>query len=111
MEHSMISSVERKIRPISRASSVLATLAGIGIAYVFFVNNIYRPSVSVVSVNYESGTAEIKVGNRQKTVYAGSILSVGLIGEWGISFAGTNNGYDRLELVKNGMTYKVLTTK
>jgi hypothetical protein len=111
MEHTVLSSVEKRIRPISRASAVLATLAGIGIAYGFFVNNIYRPVIKVISVNYDTGVAVVQVGKKQKTVYADSILAVGFIGEWGIAFAGTDDKFNRLELVKNGMTYKVLATK
>jgi hypothetical protein len=109
MSQEILNRIEKRISPISRTAAILATLTGLGIAYVFFINNIYRPTVKVVSVNYDNGTAVIKSGKKEKILRAGSILSVGL-GDWGVAFGLHNDKYDRIELVKNGLSYKILST-
>lgn len=100
--------IAKKLTPITIISGIVAALAGIGIAYVFVVNNVYRPDVKIISVDWVAGTAVICIGKHQKTLYAGSTLSVGL-GEWGVMFAGDGN--TRIELIKNGLTYKTISNK
>ena len=82
--------IAKKLTPITIISGIVAALAGVGLAYVFVVNNVYRPDVNIVSVDWVNGTAVITSGKKQKTLYAGSVLSVGL-GDWGVTFAGEGN--------------------
>lgn len=105
---SALKGIEKKLTPVVIVSTIIGALAGIGLGYVFVVNNVYRPSVQILSVDWENGTATIKDHKTGKKLYAGSVLSVGL-GDWGIQFSGDNN--DRIELVKNGLTYKTLQNK
>lgn len=99
--------VETGIKPLARIAAIFGVLAALGIGYNFIMDNIYKPSVKIVSVDYVKKIATLNMAGVTRTLYAGSILSAG--GHWGVRFAGPEFGvYDRVELIKGDITYKVL---
>lgn len=107
-----ITVVERKIKPLARIGAIFGVIAAVGVAYWFYLDNIWRPDVVIKNVDYEKGIAEIEQTNmfgkkHTRTLYSGSTISAG--GHWGVRFAGEKN--ERIELVKNDITYKTLSLK
>lgn len=103
----VIEKIESGIKPLARIAAVAGVFAGLGVVYWFFMDNIYRPSVKIVSVDYKKGIAVLDMAGKIRTLYTGSKLSAG--GHWGVQFSGPIFGeYNRVELVKDDITYQVL---
>lgn len=103
----VIKKIETGIRPFARIAAIFSVIAGVGIAYWFYLDNIWRPKVSLISVDYETGVAVLNVNGKEKTLYDGSTISA--MGHWGIRFAGGDGrSAERLELIKNEITYQVI---
>ncbi len=103
----VIHKVETGIKPLARIAAVAGVFAGLGVLYWFFMDNVYRPTVKIISVDYEKGIAVVEMAGTVRTLYSGSKLSAG--GHWSVQFSGPDFGkYTRVELVKNDITYQVL---
>lgn len=74
---------------------------------IWYYDNIWKPEVTVLSTDFVSGSAEINVNGKKKTLYVGSTISAGH--HWGVRFAGEDNS--RIELVKDDLTYQTLSMK
>lgn len=74
----------------------------------WYYQNVWRPNVKVVQVDYETGIAIVTIGRKRKTILAGSVTSAG--GGWGVRFAPfySDEKPTRIELVKNDLVYRVL---
>ena len=83
----------------------------VSIATYAYFHYFWQPNVEVLSVNYELGTAQIKIDGVEQTLYSSSTLNVGH--GWGIKFSPhhniktPNNPY-RVELVKDHLVMKYL---
>jgi hypothetical protein len=112
----ILNTVKHTIKPLAKWAAVVTTLAAFGGIAWFLYSNVYRPTIKVISVDYDKSIAIVQVnGGIPLSVYAGSIRSAGGAG-WGVQFASddsydTTAGYNRLELVKNGLTFKTLDIK
>lgn len=103
----IIQKVDNSIKPLTKLAAVFSTLAALGVAYWFYMDNIYRPKAKIISVDYDRGVCILDMAGVKRTLYAGSQISAG--GHWAVRFAGAGyNVYDRVELVKNDITYTVL---
>lgn len=103
---------------ISKTSSVFVKLAGTATAvlaviavFTFYKNNIWKPTVKVVNVDYENGEAKLMVNGREFYLRGESSFLIGY--DWGIKFGVTvkSNGtrtYDRIELLKKGMVTHIV---
>lgn len=89
---------------------IIGAISAISGGFLLYQNNIWIPSVTPISVDYDKGIAKISYKNvlgktKDITIYGNASFILG--GNWGIQFGTTDtaNGskYDRLELVKNGM--------
>ena len=90
--------------------ATIISLAATG--YWYFRNKLWRPKVSVLSVDWETGMAMVEVGNKQKQLYAGSPLSAGA--DWAVKFSNSPDGDeqpDRIELVRNDVVFNTLIVK
>lgn len=99
---------------LKRRTSTLNTIVLIAtpIAFViggvfWYLNNEWKPKVSIVSIDYANGKADLMINGKPKKLYVDSTLNAGF--GWGVCFAGTNN--DRIELVKNDLTFQTLDIK
>ncbi len=83
--------------------------SAVGVYLAFF----WKPNVTVISVDYKLGTADIQINGRPKmTIYAGSTYDCGL--GWGVKFSphvNKNSPYfiPRIELVKNHLVHSYLS--
>ena len=90
--------------------AVATALATIGTCYFLFMNNIWKPKVELLSVDYENGVAIISVNGVQAALYKNEKYAVGW--GWSIQF-GTDydKNVQRVELVKDDATHEVLNIK
>jgi hypothetical protein len=108
-----ISKVNQHIIEIGAIVLAITSIAG---GYSFYINNIWKPVVTVKSVDFGNGIAEIDVKKmfgitkNNVTIYGNANFNVG--GDWGIRFGSSskNNSilYDRLELTKKDMVVEYL---
>lgn len=88
--------------------SALAVINGIQ----FVVSYIWKPTIAIVSIDFDSAVAVLNINGTQKTLYGNSTLAAG--GDYGVQFGTTGaetETYDTLQLVKNGLVYNVIKTK
>jgi small basic protein len=92
---------------IIKIAAVIGAITVIAGGYSFYLNNVWKPKVSVISVDFIKGIAKVKVGHSKIVdIYGDAIFSIG--GEWGIQLGKTNNLYDSIDLVKKGMVVEYL---
>lgn len=101
---SKTSDVIIKIAAIVGAATVLAG------AYTYYLNNIWRPDVEIMDIDFSRAVARVKVGKREIYIYGDATFMVNSFGDWGIRFGSSksSNVYDRLELTKKGMVVEYL---
>jgi hypothetical protein len=91
-------------------ATVITALAG---AYYFFVNNVWKPKVKVLSVDFANGFATIEMPfGRKVDIYGDSQFLIG--GDWGVKFGTVNKSgktsYENLQLLKRNMVEEYLDT-
>lgn len=94
--------IEKTNKTISIVVGVIGTVTVLAAGYLFYINNIWKPTIEVLSIDYDKGVAKIKSGKKLIDIYGDASFSLG--GDWGIHFGSTKgNVYDRLELTKKGL--------
>jgi hypothetical protein len=91
-------------------ATVITALAG---AYYFFVNNVWKPKVKVLSVDFKNGFATVEMPfGRKVDIYGDAQFLIS--GAWGVKFGTINKGgkvsYENLQLLKNGLVDEYLDT-
>lgn len=106
----ILKSVESHTSFIKKAVMVFTPIALAAGGYIWYMTNIWKPTVAIVSVDYDQGIATLTVNSKTRVLYAGSTISAGY--SWGVRFSGSQTDeYDRIEVVKNDLTYKTISTK
>lgn len=118
-QQELMAGTDEILNQISRRTSLLnkvvAVFGPIAIAIggvLWYFNNVWRPKVNLVTVDYEKQTATLNINGKDRVLYAGSTISAGF--GWGVRFGNSsymNDNYDRVELVKNDLVYKTLNIK
>lgn len=103
----VLETLKRRTSTLNTIVMIVTPVAFIIGGIIWYEQNIWQPKVSVTSVDWVAGTANLVVNGKEKLLYQGSTQNAGF--NWGVRFAGENN--DRLELVKNDLTYKILSKK
>lgn len=98
------------ILKVVAVASVITALAG---AYYFFVNNVWKPKIKVLSVDFTNGFATVEMPfGRKVDIYGDSQFLIG--GDWGVKFGTVNKGgktsYENLQLLKKGLVEEYLDT-
>lgn len=103
---------------VSKTSDIIIKIAAfvgavtvIGGAYTYYLNNIWKPKVGVLSVDFDQGLAKVRVGSTEFDVFGDATFLINTFGDWGIRFGttkGSARGYDRLELTKKNMVVEYL---
>ena len=97
---------------IIKVAAVIAAITAIGGGYSFFEKYLYKPTIRVVSIDFKNGVAVINWKGNNITIEGDATYS--LNGQWGVRFGIKYvNGvavYDRLDLVREGMVYKYLSS-
>lgn len=82
---------------IKTASIIGAILVLVG-AYTFYINNVWKPKLEVLEVDYGRPYAKVKInGDKIIELWGNDVVSIRA--GWGIKVGSEN---DKLELVKNG---------
>ena len=95
---------------IVAVATVITALAG---AYYFFVNNVWKPKVKVLSVDFANGFATLELPfGRKVDIYGDSQFLIG--GDWGVRFGTVIKSgkvsYENLQLLKHGLVDEYLDT-
>jgi hypothetical protein len=91
-------------------ATIITALAG---AYYFFVNNVWKPKLKVLSVDFDNGFATIEMPFGKKVdIYGDSQFLIG--GDWGVKFGTVNKGgkvsYENIQLLKRNLVEQYLDT-
>lgn len=93
-------------KTLLKIAAVVGAITVIAGGYNFYLSNFWKPSVEVLSVDFEKGIASLMVGDKKIEIYGDAVFQVG--GDWGIKFGQTNGRYDSLQLTKKGMVVQYL---
>ena len=103
---------------VSNKSSFLSKFATVSLAIIavvnlvnFLQNNVWKPTIEVINVDYAKGVANLKINGRDFVLRGDSTYLIA--SNWGIKFGTTfeangNAPYNRIELMKNSMVYKII---
>lgn len=103
---------------LTKYESIFLKLAGISTAalgifaaYSFYKNNVWQPTVEIVSVDYKSGRADLIINGKPFILYGDSTYLIGY--DWGIRFGTSISAQGRryfnsIEVLKRNMVHKVL---
>jgi hypothetical protein len=102
-----LSKANERILKIAAIVGAITVIAG---GYTFYLNNVWKPKIEIISVDFNAGVAKIKYKGKEITLEGDAIYW--LNGDWGIKFGNIHksdgNFYDRIELVKKGMVVEYL---
>ena len=102
--------IQKSLQVIAVLLAIIGAASAIAGAVVFYKDNIWRPKVSVISVDFDNSSAVVVINGFQQTIYGNDTVAAG--GDWGVKLAGEYIGsttlYDRIELVKSGLVQSVL---
>ena len=106
-------SFQKQSEIVLKVVAVATVITAIGGAYYFFVNNVWKPKVTVLSVDFDNGFATVQLPfGRKIDIYGNSEFLVS--GEWGIKFGTVNKdgkvSYENLQLLKHGLVDEYLDT-
>lgn len=92
---------------IAGAAAVILAIANL---WGIYKNNFWEPVIEVVDVDYDKGIAHLKIHGQPFLLKGNSTYHIRY--DWGIQFGTTNqsegSGYDRIEIVKNGMVQRII---
>ncbi len=94
-----------------KIATVVGAITVIAGGYSFFINNVWKPKVTVQSVDFNNGYAILKLPfGKSINIFGDGQFLIG--GDWGVQFGTTKkNGatsYERIELTKKGMVVDYL---
>ena len=102
--------ISRATNTIIQVAAVVGAITVIAGGYSFYLNNIWKPKVEIVSVDFNKGEAEVKVKDKKIQVYGDASFLIGA--DWGVRFGGTyidgKYQYNRIELTKKNMVVDYL---
>lgn len=106
-----IKQVKTSVRFIGGLITFFGIVTAAGAAWIFYKDNFWKPTVTIISFDLDNGTAVVSINGTQTTLYNTSAVHAG--GDWGVRLGGEieRNGqmyYDRIELVKNNLVYDTL---
>jgi hypothetical protein len=96
---------------ILKVAAVVGAITIIAGGYSWYLNNVWKPTVKVTSVDFTKGVAEIEYRGHKIDLEGDAVYW--LNGDWGIKFGSIrdtsgNVYYDRIELLKKGMVVEYL---
>jgi hypothetical protein len=104
---------QKQSKIVLKIVAIATVVTALGGAYFFFINNIWKPKVKVLSVDFTNGFATVETNFGKKiNIYGDSQYLI--TGEWGIKFGTVNKGgklsYENLQLLKHGLVDEYLDT-
>lgn len=106
----MLEKENKIVLKVVAVATVITALAG---AYFFLLNNVWKPNIKVIQVDFDNGFATLELPFGKKIeIYGDSQFLIG--GSWGVKFGTINKGgkasYENLQLLKNGLVVEYLDT-
>jgi peroxiredoxin len=106
-------SFEKESKLVLKIVAIATVITALSGAYYFFVNNIWKPKVKVLSVDFTNGFATLELPfGRKVDIYGDSQFLIG--GDWGVRFGTVmKNGkvsYENIQLLKHGLVDEYLDT-
>jgi hypothetical protein len=102
--------ITKGTKTLVRVAAVVGAITVIAGGYTFYLNNIWKPDVKVLLVDFTKGYAEILFEGK-KLILEGDVVVL-LDGDWGIKFGTVleNNQliYKSIILTKKGMLVDIL---
>ncbi len=108
------SNLSRTTNIIIQVAAVVGAFTVILGGYTFYLNNLWKPSITILSVDFDKGVADVDIEsgllNKKKNIkiYGDATFMVG--GNWGIKFGSkiSDDKYDSLQLTKGGLVVDYL---
>ena len=95
---------------IIKVAGIVGAITVIAGGYTWYLNNIWKPKVEVLSVDFAKGIAKIKYKNEVIDLEGDAIYW--LNADWGIRLGSIHSDeqsyYNRIELLKKGMVVEYL---
>jgi hypothetical protein len=110
---SSITSFENESKFVLKVVAVATVITALAGAYYFFLNNVWKPKVKVLSVDFDNGFATLELPfGRKVDIYGDSQFLIS--GDWGVRF-GTiiksgKVSYENIQLLKHGLVDEYLDT-
>jgi len=110
--NNLLDKVTDKKGILAKIATISVTMIAIVNLVTFYKNNIQKPKVEVIDTDYTKGIANLKINGRDFILRGDS--SYLIEGDWGIRFGTTfdkkaSTNYNRIELLKRGMVYKIIS--
>jgi hypothetical protein len=104
-------SLVKESKIVLKVVAIATVFTALGGAYYFFVNNVWKPKVTVLSVDFDNGFATLQLPfGRKVDIYGDSQFLIS--GDWGVRFGSINkNGkvaYENIQLLKHGLVVEYL---
>ena len=96
---------------ILKIVAIATIVTALGGGYFFFVNNVWKPKVKPLNVDFNNGFATLQLPFGKKIdMYGDSQFLIN--GNWGVKFGTINKGgkvsYENIQLLKNGLVVEYL---
>ena len=107
----MDSPIKKPTQILLKVAAISAAVIALFNAYSFYKNNLWHPKIIVETVDFANGTANVNINGRPFILKGDSSYLISY--DWGIRLGYTFNGngqrkYDRIEILKRNMVYKVV---
>jgi hypothetical protein len=104
---------ERETKFVLKVVAVASVITALAGAYYFFINNVWKPKVKVLSVDFVNGFATVEMPfGRKVDIYGDSQFLIS--GDWGVKFGTVNKAgatsYENLQLLRKGLVEEYLDT-
>lgn len=108
---SNIPNISKAEEILLKAASFAAAIMGLIAIHGFYKNNIWKPNIRVVSVDYKNAVAQLDVNGKPMTIRGDSSFLISY--DWAVRFGFTpkDNGTrfpDRIEILKRGYVKDIL---
>ena len=96
---------------IIKVAAIVGAITIIAGGYTWYLNNVWKPHIEVISVDFENGKAQLKY--RSKIIELEGDAVYWINADWGLrlGIVINDNGtpsYDRVDLLKKGMVVEYL---
>lgn len=95
---------------IIKIAAIVGAITIIAGGYTWYLNNIWKPHIEVLSVDFENGTAQLKHKNKIIELEGDAVYWIDA--DWGLRLGvileDGGSRYERVELLKKGMVVEYL---
>ena len=93
-----------------KVAATIVAITAIANGYQFYINQLWKPKVEILSIDFNQGVLQFKFQGKTYQVYGDS--NYFLAGDWSIQLGSTKLAdgakYDRIQLLKKGMVVEYI---